>query len=75
MVIFMLLKYYDMCSIKGAIPFYNANAFGRGTGSILVTNVYCSSQKSSLLECDFRYNSIHSASHYNDAGVRCQGKY
>ena len=64
-----------MSSIKGAIPFYNANNFGRGSGPILVTNLYCSSPKFSLLECNLRYDSIQSASHYNDAGVRCQSKY
>ena len=54
----------------GALAFSTAY-FGRGTGPILLDNVHCTGNESSLLECNHLYNQSNCA-HSADAGVRCQ---
>ena len=55
----------------GAIRYYYAH-FGRGTGPIFVRGMRCSGSESSWLQCPWtRY--YYGCSHYEDAGVRCEG--
>ena len=57
----------------GAQSLHNAY-FGEGTGPILITYVYCSLPKLSLLNCNINYYYYYQNdhNHNNDAGVRCQ---
>lgn len=45
--------------------------FGEGNGPIYLDDVACTGTESRLLSC--LYNRVHSCSHGEDAGVRCQG--
>ena len=47
--------------------------FGQGSGSILLNNVNCSGNESSIFGCDNRYD-VDGCSHHQDAGVVCIGK-
>jgi len=47
--------------------------FGEGTGSILLNNVNCSGNESSIFECDNRYK-VNDCGHHQDAGVVCIGR-
>ena len=61
---------------SGAIAYSNAR-FGRGTGHILLDNVECTGGESRLLDC-YNYGGVgvysSNCGHYDDAGVRCNGK-
>ena len=50
--------------------------FGSGTGPYHLSNVYCSGEERTLLECSYYGNSIgyHTCGAGGDAGVRCDGK-
>ena len=53
---------------------YRNAYFGRGTGPIFIQQLTCSGSESSLLQCywtAYQYN--YGCSHYEDAGVRCEG--
>ena len=50
-----------------AIPLRGAY-FGEGTGPILLDNLGCTGNESSLLECPY---TPHNCQHYEDAGVIC----
>ena len=59
----------------GAVTLRNAY-FGRGTGPVLLTNVYCSLPKDSLFNCSIRYTSSVTNRNRNQViGVRCQRIY
>ena len=45
--------------------------FGSGNQSILLDDVICQGNESSLLECN--YTGTHNCDHSEDAGVRCNG--
>ena len=49
--------------------------FGEGEGDILLDNLLCMGNESSLLECHAGTGGIgiHNCSHSEDAGVRCDG--
>ena len=47
--------------------------FGRGSGGILLDDVVCQGNESSLLECDTNHIGQHNCDHLEDAGVRCGG--
>ena len=55
-----------------AVAFSNAH-FGRGVGPINLDDVDCSGSESNILDCSHSYSVSCSISHYDDAGVRCQG--
>ncbi|XP_011677589.2 sushi, von Willebrand factor type A, EGF and pentraxin domain-containing protein 1 [Strongylocentrotus purpuratus] len=52
-----------------AISTPGATAFGQGSGSIMMDNVECHGDETSLLACP--YQSIHNCGHAEDAGVVC----
>ena len=59
-------------SFKGALSFSYAT-FGQGTGAIHLRNVHCTGSEPSLIQCS--HNTINNyCGHYEDAGIRCQGK-
>ena len=43
--------------------------FGRGTGSIVMDDVYCTGTETTLISC--RHTTNHNCRHFEDAGVRC----
>ena len=47
--------------------------FGSGSGDILLDNVACQGNESTLLECDTNPVGQHDCDHSEDAGVRCGG--
>ena len=48
--------------------------FGTGTGPILLDNLYCKGNESSLLECERGVEiGRHNCNHTEDAGIRCEG--
>ena len=58
---------------SGSIPVRNAG-FGEGSGSILLDNLVCEGDESSLLDCasDVAIGESN-CQHSEDAGVRCEG--
>ena len=65
-VLSVLLHFVD------AVPLRRAY-FGSGNGSILLDNVVCSGNESSLLECNTEPIGQSNCVHSEDAGVRCEG--
>ena len=63
------------CILSGSIPVRNAD-FGEGSGSILLDNLVCEGDESSLLDCasDVAIGESN-CQHSEDAGVRCEGTY
>ena len=49
--------------------------FGQGTGSILLDQVGCRGTETRLVDCPSNPIGIHDCSHFEDAGVTCQGMY
>ena len=64
-----VLYYLYFCPLTGAIGLRNAH-YGQGTGPIYITEVLCTGNESSLLECAFT-NSTESCNHGMDASVIC----
>ena len=67
----MHMLYLD-CTHTGAVPLSEAY-FGIGSGQILIDNVVCQGDESSLLECNRNSIGIHNCEHSEDAGVICEG--
>ena len=55
----------------------DTNVFERGTGRMLLSNVRCSSNDTTLSSCGHQGVSISpcGCDHYKDAGVTCNSKY
>ena len=56
----------------GAVAFFYAH-FGSGAGPITLDNVHCTGLESNLIDCPSNNIYDHDCSHYEDAGVSCQG--
>ena len=61
------LMYVDHVPVTSAV-------FGEGEGDILLDNVVCQGDESSLLECRSNRIGEHNCDHSEDAGVRCEGR-
>ena len=60
-----------LTAFKGAQARTNAY-YGQGTGPIQLDNVHCTGSEVNLLQCS--HSTIDNCGHYEDAGIRCQGK-
>ena len=60
------------CSIKGSVALARAH-FGQGVGDIVLDDVRCSSNETSLLVCPHRRLFMNNCNHNEDAGVNCTG--
>ena len=47
--------------------------FSNGSGSILLDELRCAGNETTLLECGHNSVGVHDCSHSEDAGVRCGG--
>ncbi|XP_063966830.1 uncharacterized protein LOC129277690 isoform X10 [Lytechinus pictus] len=56
----------------GALDAIPSAGFGEGTGTIVLDDVNCSGDESSLFECSNRGLGVHNCGHGEDAGVRCE---
>ena len=66
---------YSVLFCSGSIPVRSAG-FGEGNGSILLDNLVCEGDESSLLNCASDVAIGYSdCQHSEDAGVKCEGKY
>ena len=54
-----------------ALNAYQDAHYGQGTGSILLDDVHCLGDESSLFSCSHRGVGIHNCDHSQDASVRC----
>ena len=68
-IIVLMQQYLLNRLILGAVPLIRA-AFGQGTGDIVMDDVACRGDESSLVSC--QHTSQHDCVHSEDAGVRCQ---
>ena len=67
-------NYYLLYYLLGSISYSNANQFGQGTGPILMYFVHCFGNEDTLIQCYKNYIIPSSCSHYNDVGIKCEGK-
>ena len=56
------------------VAFSNAH-FGVGVGPIYLDNVGCSGSESNLTDCPRTFSVSCYSGHFEDAGVRCQGRF
>ena len=52
---------------------YSLARFGQGSGPIYLDQVGCTGREQSLEDCTSNPIGIHDCSHFEDAGVGCQG--
>uniref|UniRef100_A0A3B1KJ65 SRCR domain-containing protein n=1 Tax=Astyanax mexicanus TaxID=7994 RepID=A0A3B1KJ65_ASTMX len=58
----------------GALSVHSSAHFGKGTGLIILDNIYCFGNESSLTECRHSGIGNHDCNHGEDAGVACSGE-
>ena len=56
---------------SGAVQALSRAAFGRGSGPILLDDVFCTGTEETVFDCQHRGIGNHNCEHYDDAGVRC----
>ena len=61
-----------MKCILGAIARYGA-FYGRSSGPIFLSNLHCAREQFKLLDCARDMYAVRFCTHYEDAGVKCQG--
>ncbi|XP_069044789.1 deleted in malignant brain tumors 1 protein-like isoform X18 [Lepisosteus oculatus] len=62
------------CGEAGAPVALGSARFGEGSGPILLDDVYCRGNESTLLNCTSRRLGNHNCDHSEDAGVDCSGR-
>ena len=72
--VLVLLVLFYMCKLADAVAFSNAH-FGRGAGPIYLDNIDCSGSESNLFNCSNSSVVNCASGHWDDAGVRCQGRF
>ena len=73
-MVLVLLVLFDVCKLTDAVAFSNAH-FGRGAGPIYLDNIDCSGSESNLFNCSNSSVVSCASGHWDDAGVRCQGRF
>ena len=68
-----VLIYAIINILNRRIVAYSRAHFGQGTGSILMDDVMCTGQEKSIGHCAFNGWSNHDCTHFEDAGVDCNG--
>ena len=63
-----------VCNTSRAVA-VRGGVYGSGSGDILLDNVACFGNETSLLECSSGGVFVHNCDHSEDAGVRCEGTY
>lgn len=61
-----------MLGFPGAIAAVREGRFGQGNGKILLDELACSGNESSILQCPHGGAGIHNCKHNEDVGVICQ---
>ena len=61
--------YYLICIIITGAVAYGSAYFGVGSGPIVLDDVACVGNESSLFDC--AHNPVHNCAHFEDAGVSC----
>lgn len=72
--VLVLLVLFYMCKLTDAVAFSNAH-FGHGAGPIYLDNIDCSGSESNLFNCSNSSVVSCASGHWDDAGVRCQGRF
>ena len=62
-----------MKCLLGAIARYGA-FYGQSSGPIFLSNLRCTGKEFKLLDCARDMYAVRFCTHYEDAGVKCQGK-
>ena len=71
-IVIPALLHFILLDQQGALPFIGAQ-FGQGCGDIVLDNVQCDANESTLFECNHPGLFMHNCHHWEDAGVRCTG--
>lgn len=61
-----------LCGIP--IATLTTSHFGQGPGPILLDNVECEGTEAELGQCNNAGWGVHNCSHFEDVGVKCEGK-
>ena len=60
---------------EGSIPYSSASQYGKGTGPIFISGLFCQGNEPNLLSCPHSLVHSSSCSHNYDVGVKCEGQY
>ena len=66
----MFLHFSDHFAIREA-----GSRYGQGTGDIILDNIICTGEESTLFECGHNPLRENNCEHSEDAGVQCGGTY
>ena len=65
-----ITKVINFNLIYSGVQYHGAH-FGQGTGNIVLDDVKCTGQESSIWSCQHTPTGHHNCHHREDAGVRC----